>query len=397
LVEDAHDHAIIMLDPQGNVMRWNAGAERLQGYPAREIVGKHYSHFYPADEIAEGRPAQELEIAASEGRCETEGWQVRKDGSRFWSSMVFTALRDGAGHLRGFSQVIRDIEERRLVEEERSRAEAIQQNLRMALEHERDIVQTLAEGYLRKTPEIPGFDVAYFFQPASRKDRVGGDCFDFFPVGSGRYGVFIGDVCGKGLSAAVYASKAKHTLRAYALEDPEPESVLSRLNRALCSETDEEGKFVTLIYGMLDSRSGTFTYANAGHPLPLLYDPISNACERLEATGGLVGAIIDMEFKQKTIPLSQGTVLVFFTDGVVEATGCVDPYGDGGISAMLIDNGGGNAEVLARRIFDRSRKMAAQHREDDMAVITVRYEGVMEKAYAYSAGTLVLNKRLLSR
>jgi PAS domain S-box-containing protein len=105
-----------MLDPEGRVMSWNVGAERIKGYRAEEIVGQHFSRFYCPEEIAWGRPVEELRIAAEVGRLEDEGWRMRKDGSRFWANAVITAVRDEAGSLRGFAKVTRDITERKRAE-----------------------------------------------------------------------------------------------------------------------------------------------------------------------------------------------------------------------------------------------------------------------------------------
>ena len=97
LVESVDDYAIFMLDPDGTITSWNAGAQRIKGYRAEEIIGRHFSTFYPPDDVGRGHPDHELEIAAREGRFEDEGWRVRKDGSRFWANVVITALRDADG------------------------------------------------------------------------------------------------------------------------------------------------------------------------------------------------------------------------------------------------------------------------------------------------------------
>src|SRR5436190_12061524 len=93
LVESVKDYAIFMLDPGGHVATWNAGAERIKGYKAEEIIGKHFSTFYPREDVAAGKCEMELEVAGREGRFEDEGWRVRKDGSRMWANVVITALR----------------------------------------------------------------------------------------------------------------------------------------------------------------------------------------------------------------------------------------------------------------------------------------------------------------
>jgi PAS domain S-box-containing protein len=119
LVESVRDYAIFMLDPAGHVTSWNAGAERIKGYTAQAIIGRHFSLFYPPDAIAAGKCELELEVAAREGRFEDEGWRMREDGTRFWANVVITALRDGEGTLVGFAKVTRDLTERRRAEEER--------------------------------------------------------------------------------------------------------------------------------------------------------------------------------------------------------------------------------------------------------------------------------------
>jgi PAS domain S-box-containing protein len=117
LVEGVMDYAIFMLNPDGNIMTWNAGAERIKGYTASEIIGEHFSRFYTREAKESGWPQRELELAAAMGRFADEGWRVRKDGSHFWASVVITALRSPAGELRGFSKVTRDLTERRALEE----------------------------------------------------------------------------------------------------------------------------------------------------------------------------------------------------------------------------------------------------------------------------------------
>ncbi|MDM0005763.1 PAS domain S-box protein [Variovorax sp. J22G73] len=112
LVEGVKDYAIFMLDPQGRVASWNLGAQKNKGYTASEIIGQHFSKFYPEEAIARGWPAQELRNAVKDGRFEDEGWRVRKDGTRFWASVVITTLYDAAGQHKGFAKVTRDLTDR---------------------------------------------------------------------------------------------------------------------------------------------------------------------------------------------------------------------------------------------------------------------------------------------
>ena len=116
MVEGVQDYAIFMLDPSGRIITWNIGAQRIKGYTAKEIIGSHFSKFYPEEDIRAGKPAKELQVASQTGRYEEEGWRIRKDGSRFWANVVIAALRDAQGHLMGFSKVTRDMTDRKRAE-----------------------------------------------------------------------------------------------------------------------------------------------------------------------------------------------------------------------------------------------------------------------------------------
>lgn len=117
VVESVKDYAIFTLDPEGRVTSWTPAAERIKGYRAEEIIGQHFSRFYPLEDTERGKPDMELKLAAEHGRFEDEGWRVRKDGSQFWANAVITALRDNAGNLRGFSKITRDFTARKQAEE----------------------------------------------------------------------------------------------------------------------------------------------------------------------------------------------------------------------------------------------------------------------------------------
>jgi PAS domain S-box-containing protein len=117
LVEGVRDYAILMLDPEGHILTWNLGAERIKGYRAAEILGKHFSIFYLDEDVRSGKPQRTLTIATAKGHHEDEGWRIRKDGSGFWASVLITALHDEQGNLRGFSKLTRDITERKRAQE----------------------------------------------------------------------------------------------------------------------------------------------------------------------------------------------------------------------------------------------------------------------------------------
>jgi len=139
LVQGVTDYAIFMLDPNGIVTNWNPGAWRIKGYRADEIIGQHFSVFYTAEDRASGLPQRVLSIAAKEGRFEGEGWRVRKDGGRFWASVVIDAIRDDAGTLIGFAKVTRDVTERRKAQQ------ALLESAQMA----RGIIDTALDAFVQ--------------------------------------------------------------------------------------------------------------------------------------------------------------------------------------------------------------------------------------------------------
>src|SRR5262245_5926077 len=131
LVESVKDYAIFMLDPTGIIRTWNPGAERLKGYTAADVIGRHFSIFYTEADRFAGKPQRGLDTALAEGRFEDEGWRVRSDGTPFWANAVITAVYDARGIHRGFAKVTRDLTERRKAEDERIRLAHAEEGVRL--------------------------------------------------------------------------------------------------------------------------------------------------------------------------------------------------------------------------------------------------------------------------
>jgi PAS domain S-box-containing protein len=153
LVEAVQDYAIFMLDPAGHIVSWNNGAQRLKGYLGAEIIGKHFSCFYPAEDLQNGKPEMELKVAARDGRLEDEGWRLRKDGSRFWASVVITAVRDHTGKLIGFAKVTRDFTERMQTQEALRREIAERREAQRRLYDSENSLRQLSRHLLRTQDE----------------------------------------------------------------------------------------------------------------------------------------------------------------------------------------------------------------------------------------------------
>ena len=163
LVESVQDCAIFMLDPEGRVASWNASAERIKGYRAHEILGEHFSTFYPPEDVAQGKPHWALELAEREGRHEDEGWRVRKDGTRFWANAVISPMRDPHGGLIGYAEVTRDLTQRR--RSEQALAESNQELERFSYSASHDLRAPLRA--------INGYAQALFEDHAARLDEEG--------------------------------------------------------------------------------------------------------------------------------------------------------------------------------------------------------------------------------
>jgi phosphoserine phosphatase RsbU/P len=271
--------------------------------------------------------------------------------------------------------VLANTQERKVVEEAERRAveaQRLARELKQQLHQEQAVARALAETFLSQTLQLPGFQVASRYEPASEVVRVGGDYFDFIELGRGRVGMVIGDVCGKGTPAAAFTAKARYMLRAYAVEDPAPARVLSRLNHVLYENMGEECTFLTMVYGVLDLRSASFTYANAGHPPPTLFHAETGAAQELDSTGTLLGVVPGLEFEQDTAYLSPHSVLALFTDGITEARTSNQMFGNEGVWNVIRQYASRDAGEIAEAIFDAASNYAGGHLNDDVALVVIR-------------------------
>jgi PAS domain S-box-containing protein len=294
-IESSNPKAITYMSPQ---------YETILGYPSESqmIDEEHWLRtLHPEDRervlVEEARTDQTGEPFKVEYRV------IAGDGRVVWVRDEATLVRDEEGHPLYWLGVRYDVTEQKREAQQRER---IEQELRIA----RLIQQTL----LPKTlPELPGHDVATFYQPAR---EVGGDFYDFLEFEDGRLGLVMGDATGKGMPAALVMAAARSMLRAVAQSSESPGEVLKRANDALVADIPPN-MFVTCFYGILDPDSGRFRYANAGHDLPYLRH--GGGAEELRATGMPLGLMPGMGYEQKEIVLDVGDRALFYSDGLVEA------------------------------------------------------------------------------
>jgi sigma-B regulation protein RsbU (phosphoserine phosphatase) len=281
-------------------------------------------------------------------------------------------------------------------------AGAIQQA--RTIQQERHMARTLAESFLSITPSRQDVQLASWYEPASEVAQIGGDYYDFIELDRHHLGIVIGDVCGKGLTAAIYTGKAKDMLYAYARENfeharesgqsPSTHWVITRLNRALYSQMSEDCMFITMFYGVLDTRTGEFTYTNAAHPPPILYQPETarlmemapGGCVRVDGdadpeaaededagpVNGMVGAFETMTFTEHTVLMEPGSVLAMFTDGVTEARAGGVMLQSEGVREVVAEHASESAEQVAAAIYDRASEFAHGRLRDDVAIIVVK-------------------------
>ena len=213
MISAVKEYAILMLDPEGCVISWNAGAERIKGYREEEIVGQHFSIFYPAEDVEAGKPEYELKVTSLEGRFEDEGWRVRKDGSRFWANVVVTALRDANGELRGFGKVTRDMTERKR-NEERIRTQNVQ--LEAANKELEAFCYSVSHDLRAPLRSIDGFSQAVLEDCSEKLNDLERDHLQRIRAATQRMGILIDDLLNLSRVARAEIRKEQTNLSALA-------------------------------------------------------------------------------------------------------------------------------------------------------------------------------------
>ncbi|MDT0386346.1 PP2C family protein-serine/threonine phosphatase [Streptomyces dubilierae] len=340
--EDLYEHApcgflSTLLD--GRIVKVNATLLDWLGHRRADLVGRrtfadlltaggrlyHETHFAPLLRMQGEISGIALELRTAEG-------------GRLPVLVTSTLKRGGDGRPLLIRTTVFDARDRRSYEEELLRA-------RQESERERERLQQLA-ATLQATllppalENVPGLDVAAYYHIASA-DEVGGDFYDLFPLAAGTWGLFLGDVCGKGALAAAVTSLARYTLRAAAVYDPDPAAVLSNLNTVLHHEysSADDPRFCTVVFGLLtpDTEGSGFriTLASGGHP-PALLLRADGTADHLPTPGGqLIGVLPDADIATTSFRLAPGDTLLLHTDGLTEAHTAASGDGRYGDEALL--------------------------------------------------------------
>lgn len=248
--------------------------------------------------------------------------------------------------------------------------------LRQQARSERDhsIAEHLQAGFLPPVlPRLPGWDIAAHYQPAIQPYRVGGDFYDLFPLPDGRVGMCVGDVTGKGLQAAVHTAMARNFLRAYAFENPEPSTVLARLDAALYAYTPEE-VFVSLVFAVMDPATGHFQCANAGHEAPLLLETSGlclHLCSHAMVLGIAPGNISSVQEGQ----LQPENLLLFYTDGASDAWNHSGGCGVDRLEEVLRASAGKPARKVVQSLSRAVQSAGPSRCADDVCFLLLKRHG----------------------
>jgi serine phosphatase RsbU (regulator of sigma subunit) len=236
---------------------------------------------------------------------------------------------------------------------------------------QRDVADTLQQAMLMLPDRLPGVDFSCIYRSATESARVGGDFYGLFQLPANRVGLAIGDVSGKGLEAAATAAVVKNTIRAYALAGDAPREVLRKTNEVMGPALDLES-FVTVLFGILDPETRTFTYCCAGHPPAVMFGP-AHAPISLREGGTVIGPFPDSRYVEETCPVAPDDFLVLYTDGLTEAHGEDSLYGEVRLfDALRSVPALATAEQVAEHVFFDALDFADGHLSDDLALIAIR-------------------------
>jgi PAS domain S-box-containing protein len=376
--------AIAEVDPDGAVRTIAFGGAGTDADPAAEEMMRRYplatpSRTYLAGAVGEGRSElvpelheEELEAGARDPQHLALLRAIRPRSAMTVPMMVRGRLLGAVSVLTAHDGRRLDVDDLALAEELAGRCALALDNARLYEERSR-IARTLQQSLLPPVlPELPGLDVAARFRAAGAGIEVGGDFYDLFDSGDGGWAVAIGDVCGKGSSAAAVTALARYTVRAAAMRPENPSRVLSLLNDALLRQ-DGDRRFCTVLFGRLARNgSGTaFEFASGGHPLPLLLRDGDGGRE-LGDPGTLLGVVPDPSLSDDRVTLGPGDALVLYTDGVTDAGAPARVLTAPELTASIGAPAGLGADEIAERMLRAALATIDGEPRDDIAIIVVK-------------------------
>jgi sigma-B regulation protein RsbU (phosphoserine phosphatase) len=364
IIDNLPEGVIIVNPPDGRIVMANKAALALNGLEALpEVRSTEFNVRRPnGDPISDELLPTSRSLLHGE-TCIGEELLIRWSNGKEAVVLCNTApIRDREGDISQAVAVFQDIT---AIKEQQHVLERI-------YEDQRTIAETLQKSFLpSKKPLVQGFEIADAYLSAQHDAQVGGDFYDLIELGEGLLGVVMGDVSGKGVSAAVHTAMAKYMLRGFAHEDHQPASLLARLNDAVTRYVKGD-IFITLFYGVLDTWAKKIVYANGGHEQPILYRSESGECVSLLSSGPAIGVIPGSAYEQFEVELADGDAFVLYTDGITDARHGKEFLGHDGLSKMVAQVGDNSASQIADRILSYVREYSHGRLHDDIALLVLK-------------------------
>jgi phosphoserine phosphatase RsbU/P len=372
---------VITMDHRGTVVDFNPAAEETFGYTRAEAVGRELAELIVPPALRDVHRAALRRYVETEEptilgrRIELEG--MRADGTTF--PIELTVARVGTGRPPLFAGFVRDITERRRTADELGRLLQREHVARVAAEEAERAARRVAVALQRSLlpphlPAIPGIDLAATYRAGGEGSAVGGDFYDVFELGDGRWGVAIGDVRGKGADAAAVTALARYSIRTAAVRERLPSAVLRVVNDALL-RTEPGDDFCTAVYATLDVRGGAplLQVAIGGHPPPLLLRAEGGGpAAAVGRTGTLLGALEHPVLHDADVPLAPGDALLLYTDGVTESRTPDGLFGLERLATVLGECAGLDAGAVANHVEAAVVDAPGHDVRDDVALLVLR-------------------------
>lgn len=362
VVETATDAIVQCRD--GNVIFWNKSAERIFGYKPDEIIGKPVISLMPESFIEKHTKGVERVVTTGEskiiGKKAYEACIKRKDGST--TPIELSVAENKFTQGVSFTGILRDISDRKEAEEK----------LKKAYDTTSKIASTLQKSMLPiEIPETPGLEIKFYYQ-ATGEGEVGGDFYDIFETVLDSYGILIGDVSGKGIEVATETARVKYLFRDRAFDGSNPSEVMSKVNISLARQ--KMTHFTALTYALYDPFSSNIVVTNAGNPFP--YN--SKTGKFIEISGMPVSLFENQKYSTEIIKLEKNDILVFYTDGIVEARRGKELFGEERIRQFIKKNVGADLEPaptlskLIQGLVEEARIFSEDHLRDDILVVGIK-------------------------
>lgn len=371
MIIDSSMNAIIIMDSFGKITDWNHSAERMFGWSADEAIDQRLDKLIIPERFhqvhQEGLSSYLRSGAWSLLNQQTEQVAKRRDGTEFPIELCVSPLKIGNAYI--FSNFIHDISGRKSAEQQIRQSQV---NLAIA-QNEIKIAQEIQATLSPSAPiKLDDFEITGFCVPA---DKVGGDYYDYFFRNETHLDIVIADVSGHSIGPALFMVETRSALRAQNNPSVTPAETLGLLNNFLFVDLNNSDYFITLFYMQVDLDRQQLSYANAGHPPPLLFNRIQNKFMELDADGLIVGIKQDVFFEEKSMSLNEGDVILFYTDGLIEAENAKQEFfGLERVKAIFCQNSHLTPQIIIDTLFTALQDFCQRtHFDDDITLMVFKW------------------------